>query len=91
MLTALDDGCCNAINEAMACGLPVISSDLPFNWAVLNDENAIVIDPLNIQQMDDAIIELRDNPKRRLQISNTALLTANYLTIDIKAKNIRFN
>lgn len=77
VLTALDDGCRNANVEAMACGLPVISSDLPFNWAVLNDENAILIDSLNIQQMADAIIELRDNPKRRLQISNAALLTAN--------------
>lgn len=88
VLPTLAEGCCNAIIEAMACGLPIISSNLPFNWDVLNAENSIMIDPMNIQQIADAIVELRDNPDRREKMSKAALATAESLTIEKRAKNI---
>lgn len=88
VLPTLAEGCCNAIVEAMACGLPIISSDRSFNWDVLNDSNSIMVDPYDIQQITDAIVELRDNPKERERLSIGALETAKYLTIEQRAKSI---
>ena len=73
VLPTLAEGCCNAILEAMACGLPIISSNLPFNWDILNDKNSILIDPNNINQIADAIQRLRDSPKLRSEMSEEAL------------------
>ena len=82
------EGCCNAIVEAMACGLPIISSDRSFNWDVLNDSNSIMVDPNDTKQIADAIVELRDNIGKRDQLSKGALETAKYLTIEQRAKSI---
>ena len=82
------EGCCNAIVEAMACGLPIISSNLPFNWDILNSENSIMVDPNNIDEIASAIITLRDNSERRHAMSECALNTAKNLTIDKRAKSI---
>ena len=88
VLPTLAEGCCNAILEAMACGLPIISSNLPFNWDILNDKNSILIDPNNINQIADAIQRLRDSPKLRSEMSEEALKTVRDLTIDKRAKRI---
>lgn len=88
VLPTLAEGCCNAIIEAMACGLPIISSNLPFNWDILNDKNSILIDPNNIKQIADAIQRLRDCPELRFKMSEEALKTARELTIDKRAMRI---
>ena len=48
VLPTLAEGCCNAIVEALACGLPVVSSDLPFNDDILTNNNSLRIDPNDI-------------------------------------------
>lgn len=88
VLPTLKEGCCNAVVEAMACGLPVISSNLSFNWDVLNDTNSIMIDPQNIEQIRDAIVRLRDNFALREKLASGALKMAESLTIDQRAKAI---
>jgi len=88
VLPTLKEGCCNAVIEAMACGLPIISSDLAFNWDVLDETNSIMVDPLSIQQIHDAIIDLRDNTQKRDDLSRGALIKAQTLTIDQRAKKI---
>lgn len=88
VLPTLAEGCCNAIIEAMACGLPIISSNMPFNWDVLNDSNSILIDPLNTKQIAEAIKKLRDDKALRESLSQGALKTAAFLTIDKRANNI---
>lgn len=88
VLPTLAEGCCNAIVEAMACGLPIISSNRPFNWDVLNDSNSIMIDPENIQEIASAIKDLRDNPEKRNALSDGALETAKNLTIEQRAESI---
>ena len=74
VLPTLHEGCCNAVVEAMACGLPVISSDLPFNWDVLNKGNSIMVNPNSINEIRDAIVEMRDNNVKRMQLSQGALV-----------------
>jgi glycosyltransferase involved in cell wall biosynthesis len=88
VLPTLAEGCCNAIVEAMACGLPIISSNRPFNWDVLNDSNSIMIDPESIQEIANAIKVLRDNPEKRNALSVGALETAKNLTIEQRVESI---
>lgn len=88
VLPTLHEGCCNAIIEAMACGLPIISSDRAFNWDILNDSNSIMIDPNDTVQVANAIIELRDNRTRRETLSAGASQTASNLTIEKRAEII---
>lgn len=88
VLPTLQEGCCNAIIEAMACGLPIVSSNLPFNKDILNETNSILVDPNSIKQIRDAIIELRDDIKKREFLSINALNSAKQLTIENRAKQI---
>lgn len=82
------EGCCNAIIEAMACGLPVISSNLSFNWDVLDNHNSILVDPNNIAELANAISALRENSSLRLSLSEGALNTAEQLSINKRAESI---
>ncbi len=88
VLPTLAEGCCNAVVEAMACGLPVISSDLPFNHDILNETNSILIDPMNIDEIRDAIIRIKDDAEFRNSLSQGALETAKQLTIEVRSNNI---
>jgi glycosyltransferase involved in cell wall biosynthesis len=82
------EGCCNAVVEAMACGLPVISSNLPFNWDVLDETNSIMVDPENIDEIAHAIKCLHDDVPLRERLAAGALRKAESLTIDQRAKAI---
>lgn len=82
------EGCCNAIIEAMACGLPIISSNLPFNWDVLDDSNSIMVDPNNIDEIREAIVKLRDDAGLRNRLAEGALNRAKSLVIEERAKSI---
>ncbi len=82
------EGCCNAVVEAMACGLPIISSNLPFNWDVLDETNSIMVDPNDIDEIANAIRLMRDDTDLRENLSKGALLKAESLTIDRRAQAI---
>lgn len=88
VLPTLHEGCCNAVVEAMACGLPIISSDRPFNWDVLDENNSIMVDPENIEQIKNAIVELRDDFKKRNDLVDGAIERAKSLTIGERGKKI---
>lgn len=88
VLPTLHEGCCNAIVEAMSCGLPIISSNLPFNWDVLNERNSIMIDPNDIEEIKNAIVTLKNNDSLRQSMSDAALESAANLTIDKRARGI---
>ena len=82
------EGCCNSIIEAMACGLPIISSNRPFNWDVLNKDNSIMIDPDNIDEIAKAILTLYEDESLRERLSKNAYRTAQNLSISRRAQGI---
>ncbi|MBE6270546.1 MAG: glycosyltransferase family 4 protein [Prevotella ruminicola] len=88
VLPSLAEGCSNSIIEAMACGLPIISSDLPFNHDILNENNAILVDPNNVEQIADTINLLKNNEVLRIKLAEGALASAKELTIGKRAARI---
>ena len=56
--------------EYLACGRPILSSDLPVFREVLNERNAILITPDDIDQWVDNIEELRSAPNTRTELAN---------------------
>lgn len=81
VLPSLSEGCCNAIVEAMSCGLPIISSDLPFNDDILDDSNSIRVSSNSINCIADAITDLVNNIELRKHLSEGSLLKVEDLTI----------
>lgn len=65
VLPTQKEGCCNAIVEALACGLPVISSDGAFNDDILDIHNSIRVNPNDVDAIADAIKRLKDNKDLR--------------------------
>lgn len=88
VLPTENEGCSNAIIEAMACGLPIISTDAPFNYDILNESNSILVDCHNIEQLGNAIRELKSNTELRQNLAEGALKEASKLTIDVRASKI---
>lgn len=88
VLPTLAEGCSNAIIEAMACGLPIISSALPFNDEILNDKNSIRLNPLNIDEISNAITFLKNNKDQRLKMGNESLVLARDLEVNNRANKI---
>lgn len=88
VLPTLAEGCSNAIVEAMSCGLPIVSSNLPFNWDVLDNDNSIMIDPNDVGAIANAIVKLRDDKELRRKKAIASLEKAKALTIEQRARNI---
>lgn len=87
-LPTLNEGCSNAIVEALACGLPVISSNLPFNEDILDESNSILVDPLSADEISSALRTLIDSKEYRKKLSEGANAKARYLTINQRAGKI---
>lgn len=88
VLPTLNEGCCNAILEAMASELPIVSSDLPFNDDVLTDNNSIRIDPMNIGQIRDAVIKLKNDDALRQKLSSAAYEDSQMFTIEKRGERV---
>ena len=88
VLPTQKEGCCNAIVEALAIGLPVISSDGAFNDDILNDKNSIRVNPNDVDAIAEAIKKLRDNPELRKSMSEYSLTRHLDYTIKGRAERI---
>ena len=88
VLPTLIEGSCNAIVEAMACGLPVISSDGDFNDELLSEDMSIRLDPLDVGQIRAAITSLRDDPVWCANMAEAARQRAELFDINKRARNI---
>ena len=82
------EGCCNSILEAMACGLPIISSNRSFNDDILDDSYSIRIDPDDIQKIQESMEFLTLNEDRRSKMSEAALIASEKFSLDWRANRI---
>lgn len=88
VLPTRGEGCSNAIVEALACGLPVISSNLPFNDDILHEGNSLRVDVEDIGQIRESVEYLRDNPRTRSALADGAVRSAETLKIRSRAERI---
>lgn len=88
VLPTLAEGCCNAIIEAMACGLPIISSNMRFNDEILDDECSIRINPNSVDDIAAAIFKLQNDSTLCEKMSKASQKKASAFTIDERAKAI---
>jgi len=88
VLPTLDEGCSNAVLEALFCGLPVVSSDLPFNHGILNEQVSVLVDPLDVGALGRAVISLTDDATRREGMSYAALGHARSFRLTDRARRI---
>lgn len=88
VLPTLNEGCCNAIIEAMACGIPIISSDRSFNDDILDDTCSMRIDPLDVEEIKKAILTVYEDRKKMKNLSNGSLEKAKSLTLQKRAERI---
>jgi glycosyltransferase involved in cell wall biosynthesis len=82
------EGCPNAPMEAMACGCPLVISDIPAHREILDESCALFVDPSNVQQTASAIIQIIDNAevskkrallaKRKTLVWSIAEMARNY-------------
>lgn len=74
-LPTLAEGCCNAIAEAIACNLPIVSSNIPdITWQVPRN-GAILVEPMNVREISGALDYLSENPAR-LRVMKAAMAMA---------------
>lgn len=88
VMPTLHEGCCNANIEAMACGLPIISSDRDFNYDILDSSFSILIDPMNVEEIAQQISYLKTHPKERVQMAENALIKSQSYHIENRATRI---
>jgi glycosyltransferase involved in cell wall biosynthesis len=88
VLPTTDEGCCNAILEAMACGLPIISSTGAFNDDILNPEVSIRVDPMDPVALRAAIKRLRDDSVLQQRMAEAALRWSGRFDVDVRAEGI---
>lgn len=89
VLPTTGEGCCNAIVEAICCGLPVISSKGSFNDDLLDENMSIRVDPENIGEIRSAIQILYNDKALCEKMGGIAIQKSLYFSLDARAKKVR--
>jgi glycosyltransferase involved in cell wall biosynthesis len=88
VLPTLDEGCSNALLEALACGLPVVTSDRPFNRAVVDESMALLVEPSDPAALGAAIATLVERPSLRASLGAAARAHAAAFRLERRAARI---
>jgi glycosyltransferase involved in cell wall biosynthesis len=74
--------------EYMACGRPILCSDLPVLREVLNPENAVLLPPDDVEAWVNALESLKSDPLRRSTLEARALNEVKSFTWERRAQHI---
>ena len=83
-LPTLSEGCCNAIIEAMSCGLPVVTSDLECVSDLVNESCALTVDPLDVGAIRDAVCRLHNDAALCGHLARGAVTQAESFDVDVR-------
>ncbi|HCL00652.1 MAG TPA: hypothetical protein DHW42_11185 [Candidatus Marinimicrobia bacterium] len=70
-LPSLREGIPNVILEALACGTPVVATDISNNSDIINKSNGILVEPKNSIQLASALKKVLSNTWDRTEISES--------------------
>lgn len=82
------EGSCNSVIEAMACGLPLVTSRGSFMDDVVDDDVAFRVDPADVAAIRAAILALRNDPALRARMSAACLRKAPQFDVDDRARRV---
>jgi teichuronic acid biosynthesis glycosyltransferase TuaC len=88
VLPTLAEGSPNAVAEAVACGLPVVASDIPALREAVDPEAALLVDPRDESALGAAIGALIGDAERRRRMGEAALRIARRYTLSDRAGRI---
>ena len=88
VLPTTAEGSCNALIEAMATGLPIVTSNGRHNDDIVDDDVAIRIDPMDVRAIREAIVALMNDPARRKRMSEACLEKSRQFDINLRAKKV---
>ncbi len=88
VLPTLSEGSCNAILEAMACGLPIVTSNCHFNDEIVDHDIAIRINPHSISEIREAIRALSNDFNLCRRLSVKALAKAKNYDINLRTRRM---
>lgn len=88
VLPTQNEGCCNAIVEAIACGCPIISSDRAFNADICDHTNSLLVDPDNVDEIRNAILRVKEDNNLRQSLGEGSLRKSKELTLNARARRI---
>jgi glycosyltransferase involved in cell wall biosynthesis len=89
VLPSLAEGLANVTVEAMACGLPLVVSDRPFNRDFLSDEEAVFVEPESVQSIADALASMLHCDCRRQALAAGALARSVNFRLQERVRRIR--
>ena len=72
VLPSLAEGMSRSIMEAMACGLPVVATNVGGNSELVQKDTGILVAPENSKQLADAVCWLLDNEKKSALVGRRA-------------------
>jgi len=88
VLPTREEGSCNAVIEAMACGLPIVTAKGRYMDDIVDDEVAIRVDPTDVRAIREAILMLKNDPQRRKMMSEACLRKAARFDINQRALRV---
>lgn len=88
VLPTLHEGSSNVIVEAMASGLPIISSAIPEIRVQCTAEFSVLVDPMNVRRIAQEIEYILTNTTKQKQMSLAAREHSKLFDIENRAKNI---
>lgn len=72
-LPTLGEGMSNALLEAMAAGIPCVTTDIPANRALVrHNQTGVLVPPQDPNRLAQSILNLLENPERRFTIGSMA-------------------
>lgn len=87
VLATLHEGFGVVLAEAMACGIPVVSTNIAAVPEVVGN-GGILVEPKNIDQLAEAMLKLLNNEALRQELGKKALAQANKFSIEKRIDKI---